>query len=71
MFDCAAGTTVTIPSALQVGGTYLIFSEVSYTYVPAVGYVMTKSGITMSDFTYTRSRQSTCVMYNTAVCTTT
>ena len=27
---------------------------------------MTKAGITMSDFTYTRPRQSTCVMYNTS-----
>src|SRR5437762_2027132 len=60
-----AGTTVTIPTALQVGGTFLIFSEVSYKYVPAVGFVMTKTGITMSDFTYTRPRQSVCVMYNT------
>jgi Flp pilus assembly protein TadG len=66
-----AGSTVTIPTALQVGGTYLIYSEVSYLYVPAIGYVMSKSGINMSDFTYTRPRQSTCVMYNTTVCTTT
>jgi Flp pilus assembly protein TadG len=66
-----AGTTVTIPSALQIGGTYLIFSEVNYKYVPLVGFVMTKTGITMSDFTYTRPRQSTCVMYDTTVCTTT
>ena len=61
-----AGTTVAIPTALQVGGTYLIFSEVSYKYVPTIGYVMTKTGITLSDFTYTRPRQSTCVMYNTS-----
>ena len=65
----AAGSAVTIPTALQVGDTYLIFSEVSYLYVPAVGYVMSKTGINMSDFTYTRPRQSTCVMYNTTVCT--
>ena len=64
-----AGSTVAIPTALQVGGTYLIYSEVSYKYVPSIGYVMTKTGIDMSDFTYTRPRQSTCVMYNTAVCT--
>jgi len=63
-----AGTTVTIPSALAIAGTYLIFSEVSYVYVPTVGYVMAKAGITMSDFTYTRPRQSICVMYNTTVC---
>lgn len=66
-----AGTTVAIPTALQIGGTYLIFSEVSYKFVPTVGYVMAKAGITLSDFTYTRPRQSTCVMYNTTVCTTT
>jgi len=66
-----AGSTVAIPVALQVGGTYLIFSEVSYRYIPSVGYVMAKAGINMSDFTYTRPRQSTCVMYNTTVCTTT
>jgi Flp pilus assembly protein TadG len=66
-----AGSTVAIPAALQVGGTYLIYSEVSYKYVPVVGYVMAKAGINLSDFTYTRPRQSSCVMYNTAVCTTT
>src|SRR3954454_872914 len=64
-----AGTTVTIPGALQVGDTYLIYSEVSYLYVPTVGYVMAKAGITLSDFSYTRPRQSTCVMYKTTVCT--
>jgi hypothetical protein len=46
-------------------------AEVSYKYVPVVGYVMAKSGINLSDFTYSRPRQSTCVMYNTAVCMTT
>jgi Flp pilus assembly protein TadG len=61
---------VAIPPALQVGGTYLIWSEVSYVYVPAVGYVMAKAGVTLSDFTYTRPRQSACVMYGTTVCTT-
>lgn len=65
----AAGTTVAIPTSLKVGGTFLIFSEVSYKYTPSIGFVMTKTGITMSDFTYTRPRQSTCVMYNTTDCT--
>ena len=63
-----AGTTVAIPTALQVGDTYLIYSEVSYTFVPTVGYVL-KNSITLSDFTFTRPRQSTCVMYTTTVCT--
>src|SRR6266700_4788357 len=60
------GATVTIPSSLAIAGTYLIFSEVNYLYVPTVGYVMAKAGITMSDFAYTRPRQSTCVFYPAA-----
>jgi Flp pilus assembly protein TadG len=66
----SAGDIITIPAALAVDGTYLIWSEVSYKYVPAVGYIMAKTGITLSDQTYTRPRQSACVMYNTAACTT-
>lgn len=64
------GNTITLPAALNVDGTYLIWSEVNYKYVPAVGYLMAKTGITLSDQTYTRPRQSSCVMYNTTVCTT-
>jgi Flp pilus assembly protein TadG len=64
-------SVVTIPTALAVGGTYLIFSEVSYLYTPAVGYVMAKAGITLSDVSYTRPRQSTCVYYSPATACTT
>jgi len=53
--------TVAVPTALKVPKSYLIYSEVSYNYVPAVGFVMTKTGINLSDFTYTRPRQSECV----------
>ncbi|MGQ0685282.1 TadE/TadG family type IV pilus assembly protein [Bradyrhizobium sp.] len=66
----ATDSTVSIPSALKIGGTYLIYSEVSYNYVPAVGYVMVKSGIKLSDFTFTRPRQSLCVLYSQTVCPT-
>ncbi|MFB9270164.1 TadE/TadG family type IV pilus assembly protein [Bradyrhizobium erythrophlei] len=59
------GTTVAIPSALQVGDTYLIFSEVSYKYVPTLGYVMAKTGINLSEVSYTRPRQAACVIYPT------
>jgi Flp pilus assembly protein TadG len=58
-------TMTTVPTALLVDGTYLIFSEVSYLYTPTVGYVM-KSSVTLSDVAYTRPRQSTCVFYNGA-----
>ena len=60
-----AGSQVAIPSALAVAGTYLIFSEVSYLYTPTIGYVMSKSGVALSDTAYTRPRQSTCVLYGT------
>ena len=64
------GTTVSIPTTLAIGGTYLIFSEVSYTYTPSVGFVL-KSGIPLNDVAYTRPRQSLCVFYSpSTACTT-
>jgi Flp pilus assembly protein TadG len=61
----ATSSTVTIPTALAVGGTYLIFSEVSYLYKPTIGYVMAKAGVNLSDVAYMRPRQATCVIYPT------
>jgi Flp pilus assembly protein TadG len=61
----AVSSVIAIPAALAVGGTYLIFSETSQLYTPAVGYVMGRSGVTLSDVAYTRPRQLTCVTYNT------
>ena len=37
----AAESTVTLPSALNIEGNYLIWGEVAYTYKPAIGYVVT------------------------------
>ena len=59
------GNPVTIPTELMVADTYLIFSEVSYKYVPAVGKVMAPAGVNLTDVAYTRPRQSTCVIYPT------
>jgi|ERR1700733_10613363 Flp pilus assembly protein TadG len=67
----AVSSTVAIPTALAVPGTYLIFSEVSYLYTPTIGYVMAKAGINLSDVSYTRPRQSTCVFYSPATACTT
>lgn len=66
MSDLASTDTVPVPTALQIGDTYLIYSEVKYKYVPAVGYVMAKAGISLSDYTYTRPRQSLCVKYGSS-----
>ncbi|WP_354228627.1 TadE/TadG family type IV pilus assembly protein [Bradyrhizobium sp. F1.4.3] len=60
----APGTTVTtmIPSTLLIPSTYLIFSQASYVYAATVKYVL-KSGVTLSDVSYTRPRQVACVAY--------
>jgi Flp pilus assembly protein TadG len=67
----AVSSAIAIPTALAVGGTYLIYSKVSYLYVPTAGYVMAKAGINLSDIAYTRPRQSTCVYYSPATACTT
>ena len=53
----------TVPANLLVANTYLIWSEVGYTYTPITGYIMGKVGIPMSEETYTRPRQSDKVDY--------
>jgi Flp pilus assembly protein TadG len=60
------GTVVNIPASLQVANTYVIYSSVTYTYVPTIGYLMNKGGVVLTDFAYTRPRMSQCVFYNTA-----
>jgi len=64
------GDTITIPAGLKVANTYLILSEVSYLYQPTVGYFVAQSGINLTDKSYTRPRQSTCVLYGTSSCPT-
>jgi Flp pilus assembly protein TadG len=59
-----AGDVVTVPPDLLIPKTYLIASETSYLYTPTVGYVMGMSGVTLSDVSYTRPRQVSCVIYN-------
>jgi Flp pilus assembly protein TadG len=60
---------VTVPSTLQIGGTYLILSEISYDYQPIVGYDIklgfASSRFTLGDKMFTRPRQSACVTYST------
>ena len=59
-----AGDIIDIPDALKIAGTYLILSEVRYKYVPSVAWFINKvDGITLSDTSFTRPRQSLCVVY--------
>ena len=60
---------VSIPAALQVSGTYLIMSEVSYDFQPVVGHDIKLRVVpifTMTDKMYTRPRQSLDVAYPSA-----
>lgn len=54
------GSTVTLPSALLVANTYLIWGEVQYTYKPTIGYVVTGT-LTLKDQIYMRPRLSNSV----------
>ncbi len=51
------GSTVTLPAALKVNNTTLIWSEVTYAYTPTIGYVVTGT-LNLSDQIYMRPRLS-------------
>lgn len=53
----------TIPTALLVPNTQLIWSEVTYTYMPVAGYFI-RASIPLSDQFFTRPRQSDTVTYS-------
>ena len=53
----AVGSTITLPTALNVPSTTLIWSEVAYSYTPAIGYVITGT-LNLSDQIYMRPRLS-------------
>jgi Flp pilus assembly protein TadG len=56
-----------LPAALKVKQTYVVMSEVSYTFVPlSGGYagLMSNGGVNFSDVAYSRPRQATCLVYN-------
>ena len=53
----AVGSSVTLPTALNVASTSLIWSEVQYTYKPTIGYVVSGT-LTLKDQIYMRPRLS-------------
>ena len=58
----AVGSVVSIPSALAVANTSIVFSEVSYAYKPTIGYTITGT-LTLSDVMYMSPRQSTTITH--------
>ena len=53
----AVGAAVTLPTALNIANTSLIWGEVSYQYQPVIGYVVT-GALNLSDQIYMRPRLS-------------
>ncbi|HUG63294.1 MAG TPA: TadE/TadG family type IV pilus assembly protein [Methylomirabilota bacterium] len=66
----AVGSSVTLPSALVVPTSSLIWSEVEYAYTPTIGYVVSGT-INLKDQIYMRPRLSECVTREgvTSTCT--
>jgi Flp pilus assembly protein TadG len=56
----SVGSTVTVPPALNAANSSLIWSEVSYVYTPAIGYIIT-GPLTLKDQLYMAPRISTSV----------
>jgi Flp pilus assembly protein TadG len=59
--------TMTIPAALAVANTQLIFAQASYAYTPTVGYTISGT-LTLSDQMY-MSPRITSPTYNSIACT--
>jgi hypothetical protein len=53
----AINSTVTLPAALAIANTALVWSEASYSYKPTIGYVVTGT-LNLSDQIYMRPRLS-------------
>jgi Flp pilus assembly protein TadG len=51
----AAGSAVTLPAALNVANSFLVWGEASYTYKPDIGYVVTGT-LNLSDQIYMAPR---------------
>jgi Flp pilus assembly protein TadG len=68
------GTVVSVPTNLIVkdangnylANQYLILGEANYKYVPTIGWVVPKGGLTLTDAMFTRPRQTSCVVMVTS-----
>jgi Flp pilus assembly protein TadG len=56
----AQGSAVTLPAALKINGSSLIWSEVEYAYKPTIGHIISGT-LMLKDHIYMRPRLSNCV----------
>jgi len=59
--------SVTLPTALKVNNTWLIWGEAQYDYRPVIGYVVTGT-LSLKDKIYMRPRLADCVTRSQAAC---
>jgi Flp pilus assembly protein TadG len=57
--------SVTVPTALKINNTWLIWGEAQYDYKPAIGYVITGT-LPLKEQIYMRPRLSDCVIRTTS-----
>lgn len=57
----AVGSTITVPTNLDTPNSYLILSEVKYSYAPMFGYFNNGGAIGLSDSLYVTPRSTTLV----------
>jgi Flp pilus assembly protein TadG len=60
--------TTSIPAALRTAAGSVIWAEASYTYVPTIGKVIAKSGISLSEKIFLKPRLSTSVTFSASTC---
>lgn len=62
VYPVPAGLVGKDSSGNWLANQYLIVGEVNYKYVPTIGWVLSKAGVTASEIAFTKPRQMTCVM---------
>jgi Flp pilus assembly protein TadG len=58
----AVGSTVTLPSALAIPNSYLIWGEAQYAYTPQLGYAITGT-LNLADQIFLSPRMGACVIF--------
>lgn len=62
VYPVPAGLVGKDASGNWLANQYLIVGDVNYKYVPTIGWVLAKAGVTASEIAFTKPRQMTCVM---------
>jgi Flp pilus assembly protein TadG len=58
----SVGSTITLPAQLDVASTFLIFSEITYSYTPMFGYFSKGAAVNLSDNLFTAPRSTATIV---------